>query len=132
MAGLGIEFWDAPTGASRPKVNGRFRIHPHMQEYEYRVDEGVTVCEKLFVLNRFPVGPRVDPLVAYLTIEIRNDSHETRVLDSLAGAMLRGNTARDVRVRYDRVPARVRRLERSGRPSKGARSAFRSRRTASR
>ncbi len=25
-----------------------------------------------------------------------------RVLDSLAGAMLRGNTARDVRARYDR------------------------------
>lgn len=103
MAGLGIEFWDAPTGASRPKVNGRFRIHPHMQEYEYRVDEGVTVCEKLFVLNRFPIGPRVDPLVAYIAIDIRNDSHETRVLDSLAGAMLRGNTGRDARVRYDRA-----------------------------
>ncbi len=101
MAGVAIGFWDAPTGAARAKIDGRFRIHPHLQEYEYRIDEGVTVLERLFVLNRFPIGPRVDPLTAYLTIEIRNDSHEARVVDSLAGALLRGNTNRDVRVRYD-------------------------------
>ncbi|HET6276366.1 MAG TPA: trehalase family glycosidase [Candidatus Cybelea sp.] len=102
LAGFGIAFWDGPTGSARAKLDGKFRIHPCFQEYEYRIDEGVTVLERLFVLNRFPVGDRVDPLTAYLTVEIRNDSNEVRLLDSLTGALLRGSTARDVRARHDR------------------------------
>jgi hypothetical protein len=101
MAGVEIQFWDAPTGAARAKIDGKFRIHPDRQEYVYRIDDGVTVVEKLFVLNRFPVGPRVDPLVAYLMVEIRNDSGEPREFESLTGALLRGTTARDVRAHYD-------------------------------
>jgi hypothetical protein len=101
MAGVSMQFWDGPTGAARAKIDGQFRIHPDLQEYSYRIDAGVTVCEKLFVLNRYPIGTRVDPLTAYMIVEIRNDSEQTCELDSLAGALLRGNTARDVRASYD-------------------------------
>lgn len=103
MAGVSIAFWDAPTGAARPKIDGEFRIHPEMQEYVYRIDDRVMVQERVFVLNRFPVGPTVDPLIAYFTIEIRNDSEETRWIESVTGALLRGNTERDVEAAYDRT-----------------------------
>ena len=101
MAGLSVQFWDGPTGAARTKIDGAVRIHPSFQESEYRVDEGVRVLERLFVLNRFPIGARVDPLTAYLTVEVRNDSDEMRLLDILTGVLLRGNTARDVCARYE-------------------------------
>jgi hypothetical protein len=103
LAGVAIQFWDGPTGASRIKIDGEFRIHTDHQEYVYRIDDDVTVRERLFVLNRFPVGPQVDPLTAYLMVEIRNDSHTLRWFDSLTGALLRGNTTRDVCTRYDRA-----------------------------
>ncbi len=93
LCGVSIQFWDAPSGAARPKVGGRFRIHTDSQEYEYRIDEGVSVVERLFVLNGKPRGNRVDPLTAYLIVELRNDSQETHEFDSLTGALLRGNTA---------------------------------------
>jgi hypothetical protein len=103
MAGVSIQFWDCPTGAGRTKFGGKFRIHPDFQEYEYRIDDGVSVHEKIFVLNATAQGTFVDPLTAYLMVELRNDSGETRELDSLIGALLRGNTARDVRASYDRA-----------------------------
>jgi hypothetical protein len=103
MAGLSIQFWDGPTGAARLKVNGKFTIHPEFQQYAYRIDEGVSVVEQLFVLNRFPVGAEVDPLTAYLIVEIRNDSAIRLDFDSLTGTLLRGDTARDVRANYDRI-----------------------------
>ncbi len=103
LCGVSIQFWDAPSGAARAKVGGRFRIHTDSQEYEYRIDEGVTVVERLFVLNGKPRGNKVDPLTAYLIVELRNDSQETHEFDSLTGALLRGNTLRDVRATYDQV-----------------------------
>ena len=101
MSGISIQFWDGPTGAARPKIDGKFRIHPDFQEYAYRIDDGVSVVEKLFLLNGKPRGNRVDPLTAYLMIEMRNDSGETHDFDSLSGALLRGDTRRDVRASYD-------------------------------
>ena len=56
MAGVSVQFWDGPTGAERVKVGGKFRIYPDCQQYEYRIEEGVTVLETLFVLNRYGVG----------------------------------------------------------------------------
>ena len=103
MSGISIEFWDGPTGAGRTKVDGKFRIHTDFQEHSYRIDEGVSVVEKHFLLNGEPRGTDVDPLMAYLTVEIHNDSDETRDFDSFTGGLLRGNTIRDVRVTYDRV-----------------------------
>lgn len=103
LAGVAIQFWDGPTGASRMKIDGEFHIHPDRQEYVYRIDDDVTVRERLFVLNRFPLGAKVDPLTAYLIVEIRNDSHMLRWFESLTGALLRGNTTRDVCARYDRA-----------------------------
>ncbi len=100
MSGISIQFWDGPTGAARPKIDGRFGIHPDFQEYTYRIDDRVTVVEKLFLLNTMPDGNRVDPLIAYMIVEIRNESHETRDFDSLLGALLRGNTTRDVHAAY--------------------------------
>jgi hypothetical protein len=102
LAGVSLQFWDAPTGAARSKAEGRFRIHPDCQEYTYRIDEGVTVVEKLFALNRKGADKPADPLTAYFSVEIRNDSTETHEFDSLVGALLRGDTARDVRATYDR------------------------------
>jgi hypothetical protein len=102
LAGASIQFWDGPTGAARLKADGRFRIHPDSQEYTYRIDDGVTVVERVFALNRSRVGEPVDPLTAYLSVEIHNDSTLTHEFDSLAGALLRGDTARDVRAAYDR------------------------------
>jgi glycogen debranching enzyme len=101
MAGIGIQFWDAAAGAARTKINGKFRIHPDVQEYAYQVDDGVTVVEQIFALNRKPRGDRVDPLTAYLVVDIRNRSGERRDFESLTGVLLRGNTARDIRARYD-------------------------------
>jgi hypothetical protein len=101
LTGVEVQFWDGPTGAARTKLDGTFRIHPDVQEYQYRIDHNLTVLERVFVLNRFPIGPRVDPLTAYLLVEIRNDSDQTRVLESLTGAMLRGTTERDVSAKYD-------------------------------
>ena len=101
MAGIAIQFWDAATGAGRAKVDGKVRIHPDVQEYTYQIDDGVSVVEQLFVLNRQPQGNRVDPLTAYLVVEIRNDSDDRRDYESLAGALLRGTTPRDVRATYD-------------------------------
>ncbi len=101
MSGISIQFWDGPTGAARPKIDGKFRIHPDFQEYAYRIDDGVSVVEKLFLLNGKPRGNRVDPLTAYLMIEMRNDSGETHDFDSLSGVLLRGDTRRDVRASYD-------------------------------
>ncbi|MBV8530263.1 MAG: hypothetical protein JO104_03020 [Candidatus Eremiobacteraeota bacterium] len=102
LAGVSIHFWDAPTGAARIKIDGQFRIQPDVQEYVYRIDEGITVCERVFVLNRFPIGSRVDALTAYLIVDIRNDSDSPRRFESFTGALLRGNTPRDVRASFDR------------------------------
>jgi len=101
LAGVSIQFWDGPTGATRAKTGGRFRFEPDCQEYSYRIDDGVTVRERIFVLSSTPHGDRVDPLAAYLHVEIENASDETREFDSLIGALLRGDTTRDVRARYD-------------------------------
>jgi hypothetical protein len=101
MAGIAIRFWDGPTGAARAKNAGRFKIHPYFQEYTYEIDEGVRVVETLVLLNGIPHDGAVDPLTAYLMVEIRNESAQRREFDSLVGALLRGNTARDVRARYD-------------------------------
>lgn len=103
LAGVSVQFWDGPTGAARTKVDGKFRIHPDSQEHSYRIDDGVTVVERHFLLSGEPRGNSVDPLTAYVMVEIRNDSAETRTFDSLIGTLLRGNTARDVRARYDRT-----------------------------
>jgi hypothetical protein len=103
LEGISIHFWDAPSGATRPKVNGRFRIHPDRQEYSYRIDEGVRVTETVVVLNSKPRGNRVDPLTAYLLLELYNESDETHVFESLIGALLRGSTPRDVRTSFDRT-----------------------------
>jgi Bacterial alpha-L-rhamnosidase 6 hairpin glycosidase domain len=102
LAGVSIQFWDAPTGAARAKIDGRFRIEPDKQIYSYRIDEGVTVRESVFVLNAEPDGNDVAPLTAYLLVEIRNESGEKREFDSAFGAQLRGDTARDVRASYDK------------------------------
>ncbi|HVN68072.1 MAG TPA: hypothetical protein VMU38_00260 [Candidatus Binatia bacterium] len=118
MDGISIQFWDSPTGAARAKIDGTFRIHPDMQEYEYRIDDGVVVVEKVFVLNRFPIGPRVDPLTAYLSVEIRNESDQTRAYESLTGAQLRGNTERDVRASYDK-PSHAFVAANAGAPNQG-------------
>jgi hypothetical protein len=101
MAGISIQFWDGRTGVPRMKTGGRFRIYPDCQEYNYNIDDRITVRETVFVLNRDISGPPVDPLTAYLIVEIQNDGKETCELDSIAGAMLRGDTKRDVRGRYD-------------------------------
>ncbi len=101
MAGVSVQFWDGPTGAERVKIGGKFLIYPDCQQYEYRIEDGVTVLETLFVLNRYGVGSLVDPLTAYLRVEIRNDSGETHELDSMTGALLRGTTERDVRAVFD-------------------------------
>jgi hypothetical protein len=103
MAGVSVQFWDGPTGAARPKADGKFRIHPDSQEYEYRIDDGVGVLETIFVLNRYPIGTKVDPLTAYLSVEVRNDSSQVREYDTLIGALLRGTTSRDVLATYDRA-----------------------------
>jgi Bacterial alpha-L-rhamnosidase 6 hairpin glycosidase domain len=103
MAGISIQFWDGPTGAARIKSGGKFRIYPDAQEYTYWIDDGVTVRETVFVLNRRIDGTVVDPLTAYLVVEIRNDAAAVRELHSLMGAMLRGDTKRDIRARYDRA-----------------------------
>lgn len=103
ISGVSIQFWDASSGAARAKVGGKFRIHPDFQEYEYRIDEGVSVVESLFVLNGKPRGNHVDPLTAYFIVELRNDSRETHEFDSFTGALLRGNTLRDVRANYDPI-----------------------------
>ena len=97
LAGVTIQFWDGPTGAARSKIDGTFRFHPEHQEYSYRIDDGVSIRERVFVLNSGPRGDSVDPLLAYLAVEIQNDCDEVREFDSLVGAMLRGNTERDVR-----------------------------------
>jgi hypothetical protein len=102
MAGVSVQFWDGPTGAERVKTGGKFLIYPDCQQYEYQIEEDVTVLETLFVLNRYGVGTLVDPLTAYISVEIRNDSGETHDLDSMTGALLRGTTERDVRAVYDR------------------------------
>jgi hypothetical protein len=106
IAGVTIQFWDAPTGAARTKIDGTFRFYPEYQEYGYRIDEGVTVSERVFVLNGGPRDGQVEPLTAYLAVEIENRSTEVREFDSLVGAMMRGNTERDVRARHD-VPVRA-------------------------
>jgi len=102
LAGISVQFWDGPTGAARTKVQGKFEIHTYFQEYAYRIDSGVTVRERVFVLSGVPRGDEVEPLTAYVEVEIRNDSDQTREFDSIVGALLRGNTERDVRARYDR------------------------------
>jgi hypothetical protein len=107
MAGVSVQFWDGPSGAERVKVDGKFLIYPECQQYDYRIDDGVRVLETLFTLNRYSVGGRVDPLTAYLSVEIRNDSEETHEFDSMVGALLRGTTLRDVRAVYDRKRAAV-------------------------
>ncbi len=107
MAGVSVQFWDGPSGAERVKAGGKFMIYPDCQQYAYRIEEDVTVLETLFVLNRYSVGNRVDPLTAYLLVEIRNDSSETHELDAMTGALLRGSTERDVRAVYDREAAAV-------------------------
>ena len=66
LAGVSIHFWDGPSGAARTKVDGRFKFHPDLQEYRYRIDDGVLVCEQVFVLSGMPRGDVVDPLTAYL------------------------------------------------------------------
>lgn len=103
MAGISIQFWDGPTGAARMKTDGKFRIYPDAQEHAYQIDDGVTVRETVFVLNRGMNGKLLDPLTAYLMVEIRNEAKAVREIESLTGTMLRGDTKRDIRARYDRA-----------------------------
>ena len=99
-----IQFWDGPTGAARLKADGRFRIHLDSQEYTYRIDDGVTTSRRVFAaqLAVESVSPwiRSPPTSG---VENHNDSHpHAHEFDSPgAGALLRGDTARDVRAAYD-------------------------------
>ena len=95
-----VHHWDERTGIPLPALPGKFVIHPDHQEHIFELFNGVKVREDIFVLSGKPEGTRVDPPVAYLTLEMTNDTEKEVRVATYVSAQLRGGTGYDVRTSY--------------------------------
>ncbi|HEX8918337.1 MAG TPA: hypothetical protein VF898_07530 [Chloroflexota bacterium] len=99
-----LRHYDAVTGMylsqDRP---GRFYIYPERQEHRYALTNGIQMHETVFVLStQSSWEDSVDPPAVYQWIELTNPTDRTVELMIYAHADLRGDTAHDVEVRFDR------------------------------
>jgi glycogen debranching enzyme len=73
---LVLHHWDRNSGIPLLPSPGEFVIHPDRQDHMFELANGVTLHEKIFMLNRTPSGSnghRVAPPAAYYAVELRND-----------------------------------------------------------
>lgn len=96
--------YDATTGVYLAQESaGTYRIHPERQEHLYSLANLIAVREEIFVLRDGPGdGETGGPPAVYQTVELRNQSHDPVEIATYAYAVLRGFTAHDVKVAYDR------------------------------
>ncbi len=101
IAGMQVRFWDDRSGVTLGALPGEFIIHPDRQEHIFELANGIVVHESVFILNGPPELDRADPLIAYYSIKLSNNTGRDVSIDSIAAADVRGGTLADVRVRYD-------------------------------
>ncbi|HEY5426567.1 MAG TPA: hypothetical protein VIJ77_08470 [Candidatus Tumulicola sp.] len=97
-----LHHWDERTGIRLPATKGRFVIHPERQEHIFKLANGLTVEEQIFILNGKPEGKKVDPPAGYYRVVLTNDTGEEVRIGTYAAAQLRGNTEHDVLTAYSR------------------------------
>lgn len=103
ISGVQLRFWDDRTGVTLGALPGSFVIHPDRQEHIFELSNGVLVHEVVFILNGPPGLREADPAIAYLSVTLTNATKRPITISSYAAADVRGGTANDVRVRYDRT-----------------------------
>jgi hypothetical protein len=101
VRGMQVYYWDPVTKVPLGKLPGQFVIHPDRQEHVYELSNGLTIRERVFMLNGQPELKRADPAIAYYHVEVENTSGRALQFASIAACDLRGMMSDDVRVRYD-------------------------------
>jgi hypothetical protein len=102
---LVIHHWDRRSGIPLLPSPGEFVIHPDRQEHLFELANGVTVHEKIFVLNGPPSGADlrdVDALAAYYTVELRNEGEQTVEMATYASVRLSGGYESATHATYDK------------------------------
>lgn len=97
-----LNHWDDRTGIPLTPLPGRFRLHPEHQEHFFKLSNGVSVHEKLFVLSGPPRGRQVDPPAGYYAIELLNDTQWPVEISTFAFAQLRGDTPHGIVTAYSK------------------------------
>lgn len=93
--------WDDATGVRLLPHSGRFIIYPERQEHRFRLGTEIEVCETVFVSSADPKDDS-DPAAVFFALELTNRGAEPTSLSTYIFCEPRGETERDVLVRYDR------------------------------
>ncbi|MDQ2663291.1 MAG: hypothetical protein M3Y18_04560 [Candidatus Eremiobacteraeota bacterium] len=95
--------WDDQAGIPLAPSPGVFHIHPDRQDHHFMLANGVSVRQRIFVLNTRCPGNKVDPPAAYKVIQLENTTDSDVAMATYAFIELRGSlTPDDLRVRYDK------------------------------
>ena len=96
-----LRHYDVATGMHlSPVPHGSFRIHPEFQEHLYSLPNGISVHERIFILNGNPADG-ADPPAVYLDVQYTNLTKNDQKIAGYVFAELRGNTEHDVECRFD-------------------------------
>lgn len=90
---LVVHHWDRRSGIPLLPAPGEFMVHPDRQEHLFELANGVTIREKIFMLNGAPSGDdlrEVDPLAAYYIVELHNEGAKTVEMATYASIRLAG------------------------------------------
>ncbi len=91
---------EAYVGLGEDRFRRDFEIHPAYQRTSFSLADGIQVRETVFVpLSR--QSDWNDPSLAYIIVELKNDSPHTHQLRVIASARLRGSTNADIQARFD-------------------------------
>lgn len=102
---LVVHHWDLRSGIPLVPSPGEFVIHPGRQEHLFDLANGVTVHEKIFMLNGPPGGEDlrdVDPPAAYYAVELRNQGERTVEMATYASVGLSGGYESPTHTAYDK------------------------------
>jgi glycogen debranching enzyme len=98
-----LRHFDGRTGMLLAQQKpGKFVILPENQEHLYMLSNDVEVRENIFVLGGSPESMQIStPPAVYLSIELRNTTNETLVIETFGFAQLRGKTDPDLRAEWN-------------------------------
>ncbi len=98
-----LRHYDAVSGMHLSQDQpGTFLIHPEHQAHRFGLPPGLSVTEKLFILNGAPgEDGAVDPPGVYLAVEMTNSGADAAQIATYASADLSGNTGHDTVAGYD-------------------------------
>ena len=100
IGGMVLHHFDERSSIPLSAFPGEFVIHPEHQEHIFKLSNGVSVHEDIFLLSGKPHGSRVDPPAAYYTVMLTNHTNQEQIISTFAATQLRGETTHDVATAY--------------------------------